>query len=84
MKVTIRDLLLVTVIVGAIRPSRDAGGFFMRRRVELQGMPPNAQQAFQTWLLKMEIIGGSVCLLIFIVCIAVTLVIIATSRKKEE
>ena len=48
------------------------------------GMPPNAQQAFQTWLLKMEIIGGSGCLLIFVVVLAVTVVLVVNFRKKRE
>ena len=43
-----------------------------------------AQQAYQAWLLKVEIVAGSACLLIFVVCLAVAVILIANSRKKRE
>jgi len=43
-----------------------------------------AQDAFKAWLLKMEIIGGSACLLIFVIVLAVTVVLIVNFRKKRE
>jgi hypothetical protein len=53
----------------------------MRGRVGWGDMPPNAQQAFQTWLLKMEIIGGSACLFILVLILAVTAVLVVNFRK---
>jgi hypothetical protein len=47
-------------------------------------MPQSAQQAFQTWLLKMEIIGGSACLLIFVVVLTVSVVLVVNSRRHRE
>lgn len=44
----------------------------------------NAQDAFKTWMLKVEIIGGAACLLVFVVCVAMAIVLIAKSRKREE
>ncbi|MFN0020151.1 MAG: hypothetical protein ACKVP0_17970 [Pirellulaceae bacterium] len=47
-------------------------------------MAPNAQQAFQAWLLKLEIIGGSACALIFVACVIVAVVIILSSGGKGK
>jgi hypothetical protein len=43
-----------------------------------------AGDAFEAWLLKIEIVGGAFCLLIFAVCVAVAVVLVARSRRKDE
>jgi hypothetical protein len=43
----------------------------------------NAREAFEAWMLKVEIVAGGVCLLIFAVCLAVAVVLIAKTRRKE-
>ena len=43
-----------------------------------------AQQAYQAWLLKVEIVAGGACLLIFAVCVAVAVILVANSRNKRE
>lgn len=43
-----------------------------------------ARDAFEAWLLKIEILGGASCPLIFAVCVAVAIVLVARSRKKDE
>ena len=50
----------------------------------MRDMPPNAQDAFNAWLLKVEIVAGGTCLLFFAVCLAVAIIFIAKSKKRDE
>jgi heme/copper-type cytochrome/quinol oxidase subunit 2 len=47
-------------------------------------MSSSPEQAFQAWLLKMEIIGGTACLLIFVGVLAVAVILVVNYRKKRD
>ena len=59
-------------------------GLFPALASRIPDMPQDAQQAFQSWLLKMEMIGGSACLLIFVVIVVVAVILVVNFRKKRE
>ncbi len=44
----------------------------------------NANDAFEAWMLKVEIIAGGVCPLIFGICLAVAVILLAKSRKQDD